>query len=56
MSPVFARPVSPSLHTNDLLNGDAVEDAGAVGETAVETTEGQEITIEEEEVEPQRVV
>ena len=56
MSLVSARPVSPSLRTNDLLNREAVEDAGAVGETAVEMTEGQEITVEEEVVEPQRVV
>ena len=33
-----------------------MEDAGAVAETAGETTEGQEIITEEEEVEPQRVV
>ena len=56
MNPVSAQPVSPSFNTDDVLNGDSVEGAGAVGEPHEETIEGREISTEEEEVEPQRIV
>ena len=57
MSSALAQPVSPSFHTDDVLNGDSDEEAGNVGERTEEATIGQEIsTGEEEEVELQKVV
>ena len=57
MSSALAQPVSPSFHTDDVLNGDSDEETGNVGERVEEAIIGQEIsTGEEEEVEPQKVV
>ena len=56
-NPDYDRTVSPSpKFTPLILSGDSVEVAGADGKRHEETTEGREITTEEEEVEPRKVV